>query len=71
MSEQKLPGGTAATRRRVARIVPEMTRERRRERLSLPSQKTYRCAHQKILMRQRLCDFIACSVMRNNQAHPL
>lgn len=43
------------TTRRAARIVPEMTRERRRERRSLPLQKAYRCAHQKILMRQRLC----------------
>lgn len=51
MSVQKLP--VAASQ---LGIVPEMTRERRAKSGALPpSQKAYRCAHQKILMRQRLC----------------
>lgn len=51
MSEQKLPSAASLPRA----IVPEMTRARRQERRALPAQKAYRCAHQKILMRQRLC----------------
>lgn len=53
-------------------IVPEMTRERRRERRVTAFTKGLQMrAPEDFNEATTLCDFIACALMRNNQAHPL
>lgn len=67
MSVQKLPVAASPPG-----IVPEMTRERRRECRAPAFTKGLQIrTPEDFNEATTLCDFIACAVMRNNQAHPL
>lgn len=52
-------------------IVPQMTRERRREHRVAFTKGLQMRAPEDFNEATTLCDFIACALMKNNQAHPL
>lgn len=67
MSQQKI-----VRRPSLCGIVPEMTRERRRERRVPNFTKGLQMrVPEDFNEATTVCDFIACALMRNNQAHPL